>query len=254
MDHGAITLRKATLADLQGILDLLAIRNADDLRLLLWIPEPFQSWLLEQELSKERLFVAVNKDDGAIISLRKAFIVEDHDELHELFEQNLQCTHAQRELMEHGFFNCNLEFFQRVHAHFMPNRQMLYVYIASAFTHHKHRNKWINEQLTVYAYAQLREEVRHKIRVHNHTAIALLYCLVHENSWRTMRLVRQFFPFAQSMSKELGLAPAEKISFYSYKAYKPEVTISPAGELVRLPDDQCVPVLGCVLLYELNGG
>jgi hypothetical protein len=149
---------------------------------LRWLPEPFQSKLLAQQLSKKQLFVAVNEADGIIISLRKVLIVDDQDELSKILAQDLRCAHAQRELIEYGFFDCTLEFFQEAHEHFMPSQQILYMHVGSAFTHHAHRGKRINEQLSLYAYEQLHEEVCRKMLVYNYTTIALIYSLLSNQS------------------------------------------------------------------------
>ncbi len=252
MDHGGVKFRRATSTDLTGIIHLLATRQADDMRRLRWLPEPFQSRSIAQQIEKKRLFVAVNETDGVIISLRNAFIVDDKDELDALLVQDLRHGHAQRELDSHGFFNLDGEFFSQRHEHFISTKQILYMHVGSAFTHYTYRGRCINGRLTTYAFQQLHQDVLGKIKNYNYTTIALMYGLIDDNAWRTRYLVRRFLPFAHSLSKDLAFAPREKLSFYAYKRVKPEFTLSPSGDLIRLPDDQCVPVLGCVLVYELG--
>lgn len=91
-----------------------------------------------------------------------------------------------------------------------------------------------------------------KIHKHHHTSIALIYGVTEENHQRTNAFVRQFFPFAQSISAALDLQRKEKLSFYSYKLYVPAFDICPSGNLIQLTDEQCRLGRGCILLYNLT--
>lgn len=251
MDTTSVLFRQATVADLSGILALLATRDEQALRRLQWVPEPYQTKYLYDDLQKGRIFVAVNEEDGMIIAQRKVFIVEDLDELSALMVKDLRCAHEQRVLLMHGFFDQNYEFFQQASRHFEPHDRIMYFYVGSAFTHPLHRKKNINEQLNVYAYESLRTVVVLNLTRYRYTSLALLYTLVHENRWRTPLLARHFFSFAQSVSTNMQMISNSKLHFYTYKRIKPEFEVNPDGQLVQLPDDRCVPGRGCVLLYKL---
>jgi len=252
MDMGSITLRKATHEDIHAIITLRSARGLQDLQHLVSIPEPFQELFLYLELEKGQLFVAVNQIDGSIIAQSKIFIVESHDAGYEILAQDLRCIHDHRKLIEHGFFDHHNEFFPGPGEHFIPHQKILYIYVGSLFTHPNHRGRRLNERLNEYAYEQLSAIIAAKIRLREYTTIALIYGIGEENYWRTNSMVRPFLNFIQSLSVVLGWALSEKISFYAYKAYKPEFTVCPAGNLVKLPDEQCRPGRGCILLYELT--
>lgn len=253
MNGGSIELRKATLEDIQAIITLLSAGEANDLRRLILIPESFRGRVIQSEIERGRLFVAVNKKDGSIVAQRKVFVIEDHDEQHDILVNVFRCTHHKRELVERGFFNEHHEFIYGEESHFDPSQKILYIYVGSAFTHGSHRGKRINESLNAYAYEHLQEIIYHKMRTQNYEVVALLYFVTNENHWRTVHLARPFLNFAHSISSKLGHRSAKKTSFYAYKSYKPEFTICPRGELLQLPDEHCRPGRGCILLYELAG-
>lgn len=251
MDNASIIFRQATPKDLSQLLVLLANRDANDLRRLVWLPEPIEGVAIQNEIHKGRFFVALDENSGQIVAQRKVFIVEDCEELHDMQNNFLRCVGQKRKLVESGFFTTDLVFTPEQNRHFSPHDKTLHLYVGAAFTHHAYRSKKINERLNFYAYEQLRTIICHKIRSGNYTSVALQYILVDENKWRTRFLLRQFFPFAQSISTVLGLPLSSKISFFSYETYKPESFFTSTGKVISHGDEHCIKSTGCVLLYEL---
>lgn len=254
MACGELVLRKATLDDIESLLILLSTGRGHGLQRLTLVPDGARRQVICSEIGQGRLWVAVDRTSGAIVAMRKIFIVEDQAELHEILTHVLRCTHNERKLFECGFFNHSGEFIKGAIADFVPNHKTLYLYVGSAFTHFSYRGKRINEQLNAYAYAQLQDSIYRNIQMYSYERLALLYFLVEENYWRKGHLARPFLQFAQGASEKFGQKASERALFYAYKMYKPDFALDAAGRLVRLPDEQCRVGRGCVLLYDFMNG
>lgn len=271
-----LTYRLATEDDLPGIQRLYRELNDDDESKLVVYPEPFRSQKLVEAIEQERIFIAVDpkkrtRQSINVVSILKAFIVEDEEERQQILSEELRCISSKTHQaipsikgLQRIPFNYIYQFDEKPvltedpKIRYQYGEKQTYIYFGSAYTCPDSRGKGISTELEKYALDSLKKEALADIRARRSNRLFYIYGIVAANVESKGR-IRVFSEFIQYIKAALRI-PAEiddddnaivVFRFFMFHSIKPtfevKYTSRRTERLVKLPDNDENAGFGCLI-------
>lgn len=238
--YGNYSYRRAVHSDLDGILQLMKEAQKDDSDKIVLVPERFRRGILDDSISKGRIFVACNPQN-VVVGYKKLFIMDDANERSDIINNELRMSSK-------PVYSCIIEDksfceSQSEERPFCENG--LCIYTGSDYTSKLHRGNGVNSGMTEYALKNVVKKV-------DHESINLFYGLASSNAGqmpgakgdRTLGIYSVFCSFLRLFD-----VSSKEVLHQRYRAYMPQFDPS-SEELKPLPDEHSVAGFGCVLVAK----
>ncbi|MBS1988080.1 hypothetical protein JST56_03730 [Candidatus Dependentiae bacterium] len=260
--YGDIVYRLARKADIDQLLRLQAAiaESAEDSAKLVVFPEHVRYTILEEAISRGRLFVATENFD--IISFLKLYIIESQKELHELLINELRCYQQDgAAITQSSLQTCISQTddptFSPMHnadgsdievTPFKIHHRQTFLYYGGAYTMPDKRGQRHGSLLLRNAFGLIRDNVSAHITKNKSTQLILTYGQVLANQRNTL-MRREFVKEIPQIHNKL-FTPAPRavvVSQYVYEACMPAFT----EEMETLPDSEEREGCGNLIVYNL---
>lgn len=264
-----IEYRKAHKYDAHGIVDLINDHGVNDNNKIVILPKLFRLEAMESAIEQDRIFVACNKENNAIVGYKKLFLLSNTPECVETLFQEIRCVgldHEHRKHIDTAYFTSIDHYATRCvidTSSIAYDMSDTYIYNGADFTHPDFRGNGINTHLTDKALELIKEATLEHIHTHTAKKLIMLYGLTQFNDYdnnnngksRTPGIMRSFVPFIKGIQETINEADAPilnaSIRHDRYNAFMP--TFDPdATECKPLSDEHSVPGYGNVLSYSLT--
>lgn len=254
--QSSINYRKATIADVNALMEIYDQFDENDAHNLLLFPIEMRQDVLVGNLKKGRIFVATVKEDSdeKIVAFAKAFFVTDDEERKEIMRQEelrinpLLVEKGSTKCLSHGMYIISkssindynqqlklIEMSPEAHDHYeqiyLYDAPCAYVYVGGMYTIKGYRDQGINTKILRYALNSLQDEI--KLHFHNNSNckyIALLYGQVDANAHQKIQ-VRPFVDLVIKVCDQMNISLDDQLDvcYASYLSYKPEITMTSTG-------------------------
>lgn len=260
--YSDIVYRLARKSDITQLLELQSAiaESGEDRAKLVVFPEHVRQGILEEAISRGRLFVAT--ENWNIISFLKLYVIDSDRELRELLINELRCynrdgTVAAQSSVEMCTSQTDDPTFSPMHnadgsdiesTPFHLHARQTFLYYGGAYTHPKKRGQRHGSLLLRNAFGLIRDTVSAHIVKNKSTQLVLTYGQVLANQRNTL-MRREFVKEIPQIHNKL-FTPAPRtvlVSQYVYQACMPAFT----EDMEILPDSDEREGCGNLIVYNL---
>lgn len=285
-DKNGVTYRLATADDLAKIQMLYRNLSEDDKHKLVVYPEPYRSEILAEAIEKKRIFIAIDPNRRTrqsinIISILKAYVVDDRDELLQILQTELRCVSSRAHKASNALKGFQRIVFEDIYQfdekldlnpiltettaiQYQYSKKQTYIYFGSAYTCPDSRGKYISTKLEKFALETLKSDVLKDIRTNKSERLFYIYGIVAANVESKSR-ISVFSQFALNIKAALKIPaetddddnPVAVLRFFMYDSIKPTFEVRQVSRrttrLEKLPDDEANVGYGCLIDCPLAG-
>jgi hypothetical protein len=249
-----IFFRQASIEDRELILQLYNNYSEEDLNYLVTFPGEVASDFLKMDLEHKKLFVAVNDDTQAIVSVVKLFIIKESD-ISQILNNELRCIGPERKPVLIENFDSNLvdnrkKFFMNNFVssssddagfELNVNRQS-FIYYGGAYTVPEQRGAGIQTQLLQNALEAIQPDLISDLQAFPlKRQLVFVYGQVQANS-NSKGMIHVFTSFVKNivsasdlpieLKERLTLSP--QVTHQTYLSYKPLFTFNPSNQSLEV--------------------
>jgi len=261
MCEGDVEYRKAQIADIPSILELMkeAASSYDD-RVMI-VPEVCRDSFVKGMIDKKILYVAVS--DGKVVGTKKFFIAEGAEKK-DLLENLVRSEGKKAGKPSLRARVGNEGKVIETLATPASNEWGVCLYTGFSYTLESFRRHNIQKKLTEFAYGDVAEKVKELLRARGQKKVSLIVVLTYPNVGmrpnegykegydRTPSLAKGFQSFIKKYI-ETTLEGTPELELSRYNTFLP--AFDPASKTcdLPLPDEKSHPMYGHIFTYELKG-
>ena len=249
------TVRRATMNDAQGVVDLINKSACNDSDKIVIVPELFRLSYVQSAINEKRLFAA--SYDDKIVAFKKLFCITNENERDEIVKGELRLK-GSKPVCSAKISNNEIEYIEPEEIEAALLAQGTYVYIGADFTDPDHRGVGINSKLTQHALESELSVAVEDIQKQKSAYLHIVYGLTQFNAdnsndvlaGRTKGIFREVVPFLQAVAQESNHLTPSRFLLSKHSAFKP--SFDPKDTVCRpLPDEKSIPgygnLIGCSL-------